>query len=204
MKNFVFLICGLLLLSGQITAQEIKKEFTPDEQIIVNKKYDENGNVIQYDSTYIHQWSSDSTFRFSFHDGDFFAGNGFPDLDEFFRDFMNDSAFRGLSFPNNFDPFESDDFFRQFQFPDSMMINDFPFQNDSASLFLHQQPGFMTPNFEEFRQQLNQYFPNNQFPNFQTPQFNNNDQQEDWEKLIEKHQKEIEELKKQWEQQNEE
>jgi hypothetical protein len=188
MKNYLLIVCSLLLFSGLITAQEVKKENAPDEQIIVNKKYDEKGNLIQYDSTYIHQWSSDSTLRFSFPNNDFFAGNDFPDLNEFFRNFMDNPVIGEFPFSDNFN------------FSDSMFINRFLFPNDSSVFLPFQQPDFGFQGLEEIQQLLNKHFENSPFLNFQTPQFLNEKQREDWENLIKKHQLEMEELKKQWEQ----
>ncbi|MCB0540954.1 MAG: hypothetical protein KDE33_25815, partial [Bacteroidetes bacterium] len=64
MKKLGLITIGFVVFSWQLFAQDNKIEKDPDEQIIVNKKYDENGNLIQFDSTYVHQWSSDSTFQF--------------------------------------------------------------------------------------------------------------------------------------------
>ncbi len=206
MKKLVIGLTGLLLFSGHLFAQENKTQKDPDERIIVNKKYDDNGNLIQYDSTYVHQWSSDSTFQFSFPDDNFFAGKGFPDLNDFFENFMNDSAFGGFRFPGNlqFNPFGDEDFFGDFQFPDSMM-NRMPFDNDSSMYFYFSDstgnfpPGFEFPNLKDFQKQFNDQFGNSPFKEFEKPQFNNEKQREEWEKMMEKHRKEMEELKKKWE-----
>jgi len=92
MKKIIFLISGLVIFTSQVFAQDTNKENDPDEQTIVNKEYDENGNLIQYDSTYVHHWSSaDSTSKFSFPGDAFFSGQGFPDIEEFFKDFHGGS-----------------------------------------------------------------------------------------------------------------
>jgi hypothetical protein len=202
-----FLICSVTITFGQEHQQG--KEKDPDEQIIVNKKYDENGNLIQYDSTYVHQWSSDSTFQFNFQDDDFFAGKGFPDLQSFMNEFFNDSAMGGSVFPHGFglSPFDDEDFFSQFRdgIPDSLRGNFsfnmdstfryFPF--DSLGMFPH---GFVSPDLDEWQKQFNDHF--SQFPEFNSdsPGLGNKEQQEEWKKMMEKHQKEMEEFRKKWEQ----
>ncbi len=201
MKKLGLITIGFVLFSWQLFAQDTrKKEKDPDEKITVNKKYDENGNLIQFDSTYVHTWSSDSTMNFSFPDDDFFAGNGFPDLNEFFKNFMGDSAMAGFNFPGHFGnmPFDDEEFFRQFQgqLPDSAM-QQFYFSNPGNI-----PQGFDTPDFEELEKQLNEQLQKFPLHNSQKPQFKNEEQQKQWQELMEKHQKEIEELQKKWEENN--
>src|SRR5690606_3566963 len=107
----------------------------PDEKSIVNKEYDENGNLIQYDSTSVRSWSSDSTFTFPL-DGTSPFSNGFPGMDEIFRDFFSDSTQFRYNFPENFlhSPFHDDEFFKQFgqAFPDSLFRGGNPYGSDSV------------------------------------------------------------------------
>lgn len=210
MKKLGLLSIGTVLVFGPLFAQDIEKEKTPDEQIIVNKKYDENGNLIQYDSTYVHQWSSDSTFQFSFPDDDFFAGKEFPDLSEFFQHFMGDSAWEGFhQIPDHFGqlPFNDEEFFKQFggRFNDSTMMGFIPFGPDSAiHHFYFNNPGNVPPgfglyDFEDLEKRLNEELEKFRSHNFQMPQFNNREQEQEWQELMKKHRQEIEELKKKWE-----
>ena len=60
MKKYISLLV-LMVASFPIFAQGTAKLPNPDEQIKVNKEYDENGNLIRFDSTYTKSWSSDST-----------------------------------------------------------------------------------------------------------------------------------------------
>ncbi|QGY47367.1 hypothetical protein GM418_27975 [Maribellus comscasis] len=209
MKKLGIITIGFVLLSWQLFAQDNSDKKNPDEQIIVNKKYDKNGNLIQFDSTYVHQWSSDSTFQFSFPDNDFFAGNDFPDIDEFFKNFMGDSAIGGFGFSDGFGqmPFGDEEFFKQFHghFPDSMMMGTTPFDTDSSTQYFYFNepgnlpPGLNFPGFEEFEKQLNEHLRNFAPEGFEMPRFKNEEQQKEWQELIEKHKKEMEELKKKWE-----
>lgn len=128
MKKIIFIVTGLVFFTIQVFAQDTNKQTDTDEQIIVNKQYDDDGNLIQYDSTYVHQWSSaDSTFEFLFPGDPFFAGKGFPDMEQFFPDFQGDSVWGFMSdFP------DVNELMRQFQdqfsmHPDS--IFDRRFQN---------------------------------------------------------------------------
>lgn len=209
MKKLMLLLtivfCSALFVSGQ----EQKKGKSPDEQIIVNKKFDDNGNLLEYDSTYVHQWSSDSTFHFNFPDNDFFSGRGFPDLQSFLNEFLNDSSMGNSPFrqPFRFSPFDEDEFFQPFSFGlNDSLPGTFPFGIDS--LFRQFQSdgldsfprGFIYPDLDELKKQLfGQY---GQVPgfNFETPELNSREQKEEWEKLMEKHQKEMEEFRKKWEQ----
>jgi hypothetical protein len=87
---------------------------SPQTDIKVNKEYDENGNLIRYDSTYTYFYSSegdpinfnlnDSLFMndrfFSnglFNDSDFFMFPGIPSFEDFFNNdnfIMNDPFFQ--------------------------------------------------------------------------------------------------------------
>ncbi len=207
MKKIVFVFTGLLFAAGPVLAQKNKKANTPDEQITVNKKYDDQGNLIQFDSTYVHTWSSDSTMQFSFPDNDFFSGNGFPDMGKFLQNFMNDST---AHFQHGFNPFGDDDFFNHFNgsFPDSMMQN-FSFHRDSMffdfpidSLRNHMPPDFR-PNFDELMQGLGTRPGTAPNPFFDMPSGTQTpEQQKEWQQLMEKHRQEIENIKKKWEEQN--
>lgn len=197
MKKYIIL--SVLLIAGvlQLNAQEIKQKSDPDEQIIVNKKYDENGNLIQYDSTYVHQWSSDSTFNFSF-------GNGYPNM-------MNhsfiDSILQQFGFSGNFgiSPFNDDDFFEQFgqMFPDMPLMDQFYSQNDSSLQFQTdpnaQMPDFFnSPDIEQWQKQIQQQL---EQLNESMPGFQNEEQRKEWEELRKKQQKEMQELMDKWENQ---
>lgn len=61
MKKYMTLVV-LMVASYPMFAQGRANKLTPDEQIKVNKEYDESGNLIRYDSSYVKSWSSDSTF----------------------------------------------------------------------------------------------------------------------------------------------
>ena len=98
MKRFIIffiLFCGLNSIN-QAQDKDIKK-IQPKEDIKVNREFDEQGNLIRFDSTYTYNWSNDSTFVNSILPKDF---------DRFFDDhfnFFNDSSFIGNSFFEDFD-----------------------------------------------------------------------------------------------------
>ena len=191
-------LISLVLFTGVSMVQAQNKKTTPEEKSIVNKEFDENGNLIQYDSTYVWQWNSDSTMNFSF--GENFAfGKEFPEM---FGEFFNDSVFQQFGFlnENRFPSFNDEEFFKHFQhsFPDSMFIQEFPFETDSTFNFQfgHQFPGsFDFKELEDLQKQLQEKF-NHQ--NLVFPEFKSPEQQEEWEKLMQKQQKEKEELMKKW------
>lgn len=185
----IILICA----STQVWAQKN----APNEKSTVKKEYDDNGNLIQYDSTYVWSWNSDSTLNFS-PDGNFAFGEGFSEM---FGDFFADSVFQKFGFLNEqkFPP-DKEEFFKHFQHltPDSMFFHGYPFEADSTfSQFddrFHR--NFNFPDIEEFKKHFQEQFKQH---NLKIPEFNTPEQQEEWEKLMKKQQKEKEELMKKWE-----
>lgn len=135
MKRIVFFLILTFVFQQVILAQKsasVKK--LPKEDIRVNKEFDENGNLIKFDSTYVYQWSSDSTF----------TNQMIPDgFKHFFEDkfsLFNDSAFFDDSFFGDF----NDLFFNPFDMQrDSVMkkkfgqdpFHSFHFKNDSVRIF---------------------------------------------------------------------
>ncbi|HNW51261.1 MAG TPA: hypothetical protein PKH79_09275 [Prolixibacteraceae bacterium] len=112
MKQIVFLAVAVLLgvinchaqVNEGITA---KGKETPKTNIKVNKEYDDQGNLIRYDSTYSYSYSNIEADSLS-----------------------NDSIFS--AFRNQFNHrfnFSEDPFFKDFFFQDSVMNQDF-FDND--------------------------------------------------------------------------
>ncbi len=102
MKQMVLTQIFLVILSLTVFAQNDNK---PKVDIKVNKEYDENGNIIRYDSTYTY----------------FYSGNGeIPDSISFNFNFPGNSLFidpffdRGFNLPLTFDDFfgfDNKDFF---------------------------------------------------------------------------------------------
>ncbi|HSO87196.1 MAG TPA: hypothetical protein VLQ91_11630 [Draconibacterium sp.] len=192
-------LMSIVLFTGVLMVQAQNKKTMPEEKSIVNKEFDENGNLLKYDSTYVWQWNSDSTMNFSF--GDNFAfGKEFPGM---FGEFFNDSILENFGFLNDhqFPSFNDEEFFQQFQhsFPDSMVIHGFPFETDSMFNFQfgHKFPGsFDFKELEDLQKQLQEKF-NHQ--NLVFPEFKSPEQKAEWEKLMQKQQKEKEELLKKWE-----
>ncbi len=185
MKTLISFLVASILSVGQMHAQTNP----PDEKSIVNKEYDENGNLIQYDSTYVRSWSSDSTFTFPLDDTSPF-GNGFPGMDQLFRNFFSDSTQFRYNFPENFlhSPFQDDEFFKQFgqAFPDSLFRGSKPYGIDS--LLRHRfNLNDQFPQNYGFRdwQDLQKEFQKQIYPKFKTPE-----QQKEWENLLERHQNE--------------
>jgi hypothetical protein len=188
MKHVLF----LSILTAFAALQGWAQNNSPEEKSIVNKKYDENGNLIQYDSTYIWQWNSDSTMNFSFGDN-FVFGNDFPGM---FGEFFNDSIFEQFGLRNEpfFHPFGDDDFFRHFEhsFPG------FPSKRDSTFNFGFGKTepfNFDFKELEDLHKQLQEKFGQQHLliSDFKTPE-----QQKEWQEMMQKQQKEKEELMKKW------
>ena len=208
MKNVIFLILVILCAGFHINAQEKKN---PDEHIVINKKYDDKGNLIRYDSTYFHQWSSDSTIRFDFDfsDRDFFAGKGFDNMDSMLKKFFGDSVhfnipgmdkipfpdFGDEDFPNDFISSFYDDstFVRRFNFDADSLF--YRFKSDSLGIRHHDPNKFFFD--KKNNSPLNFFF---QFPdrNFGYEHFDDPKQQKEWQELMNKQQKELEDFLKKW------
>ncbi|WP_423126551.1 hypothetical protein [Gaoshiqia sp. Z1-71] len=129
-------------------AQKKEKAKLPEEQIQVNKEFDENGNLIRFDSTYVWSWSSDSANLNTFNlDAirremeNMFGGS--------FQNFFSDSIFGGQSpFPGMPDFFGSPGF-------DSM--NPFgQWFNDSALNLIPD--SFSLFNLDRFREDMMKQF----------------------------------------------
>jgi hypothetical protein len=197
MKKISVFLLLLTTIVYFVSGQNEKELENPDEQIIVNKEYDENGNLIAFDSTYIHKWSSDTMLNFS--EKDLFAGNMFPDLERFMEGFTGDSTFYRFDFPDPFfgSPFADDDLFDRFEyaFPDSTFVRNFEFKMDSMPFDRE----FVFPDMKILQEQMEEHF---KHFDLQEPRFKENlteEQKKDLEKLKKKHQKEMEELRKKWE-----
>ncbi len=119
MKNIITLFISVLLFAScnaqtekktEVQKEEIGKEqIEPKVDYKVNKEYDDEGNLIGYDSTYTYYYSNidkdammrDSVFeKFSKH---FNMGNSLTG-DDFFRDFLKEESFSK-------DEFFKEDFF---------------------------------------------------------------------------------------------
>lgn len=107
--------CSAEKINGQ---QEIKDSLAanePQTKIIVNKEYDENGNLIKFDSTYSYYYSNiekDSTFgdsSYTLFQEDFF--NSFPNIQ---KPFLNDMFFEDSLLTYDF--YKDDFFSNRFRF----------------------------------------------------------------------------------------
>lgn len=146
MKRSILFIT-LLLFACLTYAQESIDNQDPDEQIKVNKEYDENGNLIRYDSTYVRSWSSDSTLNSEYMESIQQHMNSY-----FGSDFFNDSTFQ------NADPFsELREFLegQDFEYPEPGM-NGF---NDSTFV-TPANPDDVFSYFDELRKQMGNSYEN--------------------------------------------
>ena len=104
MKRLVLI--ALVFTTGFTFLQAQEKQTKPEEKTIVNKEFDEDGNLIKYDSTFVWSWSGDSAFQFGFPMNDFFSGKNLPGVDES----ILDSVFPFDAEKLFFDEFFSKDF----------------------------------------------------------------------------------------------
>lgn len=138
-KYIVFIICAMLILSSakEVLAfyylQNIKKDTLksnePKVDIKVNKKYDDYGNLIQYDSTYsyIYSYPNMSSEALDSIVGNFkpFFYNNLPDVfGNSFDDFFNSGSFLNEDFLKN-------DFFENQMLNHSKMMEDMISKMDS-------------------------------------------------------------------------
>lgn len=128
-----------LLVAVMAQAQQKDTSNKPNEQSKVTREYDENGNLVRFDSTYVKSWSSDSTMTMSPQDMKELQ----KQMEEMFQGSMgndSDSFFEG-SFPGS-----AKEFFQQFdqQYSDSTQ----------------ETPGFQNsvPDLEEMQERMMQHF----------------------------------------------
>lgn len=135
MKSFfLFMPMMLGLILGSQAQKSGSQKPMPKEDIKVNREYDENGNLIKFDSTYSYSFSGDTTLLRSYSP---------DDLSDLFGDhfnFMSDSIPPGSSFFDAFDqrffnPFSSKrDSLLMKKFGINPYFHHFGFNTDSLAL----------------------------------------------------------------------
>lgn len=134
MKKFGLIINFLLCVVIISLAQEpSNKNQSPKENIVVNRQYDEKGNLIRFDSLYSYSWSSDSNFIKSFDSEKFFEY--FSSKSDFFHDsiFFDNSVINRF-FNNNQFTHETDSILKN-RFKNQFDFFDYNNMNDSISNF---------------------------------------------------------------------
>ena len=177
MKKFVSLVI-LVLAVDLVQAQTQESTKQPNEQSKVTREYDENGNLIRFDSTYVKSWSSDSTMapldieQLQKQMEEMFSGSFGGDSDRFFGNPFSGSA---------------KEFFQQFgqEYGDSTTTMP-GFQNSFPDLKeLHQQ---MMQHFGQFFQNDSIQIGNDSVPDqFQFDFFGNPEEFEKIQKEFEQH-----------------
>lgn len=131
MKPFVTMM--ILILGFQMTVKAQKSpsnHLAPKEDIRVNREFDENGNLVKFDSLYSYSWSGDSLLVDSIHPGNFshLFGNDF--------NFLSEKSFFDPSFFEDFDQHffaplskQQDSIMNQFH-----LHHKFHFNNDSTQM----------------------------------------------------------------------
>lgn len=137
MKTNIFILVLSLVVVYNCNAQSNNNSKNqPKTDYKVNKEYDENGNLIRYDSTYTYSYSS----------------NG--------NDAMNDSVFN--EFQKHFNQrfsFSNDPFFNNFLFQDSLMDKEF-FSNDFFENHYRNNMEMFSKLFNDMDMMKNDYFNN--------------------------------------------
>lgn len=127
--KFTIFVLILLFPFAGFSQNKIKKA-KPNENVKVTKEYDEAGNLIRYDSTYVRTWSSDSTHQFTL-DSSFDFSNireMRKQMQEQFGHFFKRDSSGNESFQQSF---FSDDFFDDNIFDSQFFHPDF-FSGDST------------------------------------------------------------------------
>jgi hypothetical protein len=152
--NKLLLSISVLLISSTAFCQNTDNKNLPKKDIKVNREYDENGNLIRYDSTYVYSWSTDSTHQF-LNDSAFFKKMDMSKMHKRMQEQL--SRFFGpdsLRQKNNRHPFFSDDFFNNDFFDPSMFRRNFH-QRDSSQNDFFKELEEMMKSRRQFRQQHN-------------------------------------------------
>ena len=141
MKNLVSFMIVFLTIFSSCSAQQKEKEGNvfgknePKEDIKVNKEYDEDGNLVRYDSVYTYSYSNST--------------NG---------SVQNDSLMAELRKRINSQfSFSSSNMFDDFFGSDSLMTSGF-FSNDFAEKFFSQSPFLNSDDFLKQQEELNEKF----------------------------------------------
>lgn len=120
-KSILSVLILLLSLSG----------FSQNKDVKVNKEYDDDGNLIRYDSTYVYSWSSDSTYHFP-TDSSFFNFSDIHQMRKKMLEQMENIFNRDSSANKSFHhPFFNEDFFTK-DFFDSQFFQKDVFSRDSS------------------------------------------------------------------------
>jgi hypothetical protein len=163
------------------------KKNSPKEDIKVNREYDEQGNLIRFDSTYTYNWSSDSTRINEMMPENF---NHF--FDDQFKLF-NDSTAGGNSFFRDFDlPFDSPFSSKH----DSLLMKKFGMDNFR---FFNFDGDSLHSNFKDFDDLLGQMEPNKKdsiTSGHKTPGKTTPHSTQDMLKMIQQQMKEMEEFQR--------
>jgi hypothetical protein len=137
MKRCIFLLTVFFCFQLTVIAQKSKTDQSaPKEDIHVNREFDENGNLIKFDSVYSYSWSSDTTLLKSL------SPENFPNLFNDHLGFAPDSTFLGNSFFGDFDhlfssPFnDKKDSVLMRKFGLNKHFQDLYFNNDSLAMNL--------------------------------------------------------------------
>ncbi|MCX6257541.1 MAG: hypothetical protein NTW49_06575 [Bacteroidia bacterium] len=120
-------LVSLMIFLWQCLNAQNNESGKPKKNIKVNKKYDEKGNLIYYDSTYSYSSSGEAPQVF-FHDT--LITGDFGDFGNIFPDFHFNFSFPGINSNDPFgdldslffkDPFHNNLMFPQWQLGDSIM-----------------------------------------------------------------------------------
>lgn len=230
MNKLSLLMALLFAATAAIAQTKNEPSQQPEEEIIVNKEYDDEGNLIRYDSTRTYRYYSDPSFdSFNFEGFEDMFSESSPLEQLFERLFGNDSLSSDMPgfdwFPQHFFGSDSVSPFL-FGFPDTSMMRNFTFKLDTtftrnfsfqmdSTFFIGPDSSFMLPpgfimpdqkSFDEFLRKFEDTFgerdPFSDFLKRRDPadfdRFFDPEHRKEWDELMERHQREMEEMYRKW------
>jgi hypothetical protein len=189
MKRYIiFTVMGICLFFNGLSQTIDQKTKSPKEDIKVNREYDEQGNLIRFDSTYTYNWSGDTTV---------IDGKMPENMDHFFNDhfkFFGDSSRLGSSFFGDFDQLFANPFSNK---RDSLLMkrfgidnfNFFNFENDSLIGNFKDFDGLFGENKQEKKDSLSSG--SNKLPSISSPYT-----MQEMMKIMQKHMQEMQEFQR--------
>jgi hypothetical protein len=148
MKKIAYLLF-VVVFPVLANAQIIDSTNAPDVQVRVNREYDEDGNLIRYDSVYTYSYNSND---FSSNEWDSIFNDQFnSDYNEYNLDHFFNRPMRGFPYRFHFD----EDFFDRFEF-----YNDTNYNWEKADSILQHNLDIFRRSMEEFFEQQNNEYEN--------------------------------------------
>jgi len=188
MKRFIlFPILIMCIQVNSLAQKPEKKQNSPKEDIRVSREYDENGNLIKFDSVYTYSWSGDTTLMESLPED-------FPfNFDQHFG-FSPDSTYFGHSFFDDFDQLFSQPFLGK---RDSLMMKKFDLNHHFRNFGMN--PDSLAMKLKDFEEYYKNFNENNSISPkipLQSRHFSQPKSMDDMMKMLQQHMQKMEEYQR--------